>query len=200
MTAPVAPPVDRFWHLTSTAWTAISSLVAAASVIALVVFNWRYLHWTHELSNSASEQAAIARNSLKKLEEQISSELAAQRHAAMAVLREIMSRVTISAEDFRTDLRSEQNPFRLIPDDWNILDAFVSRHLPESSSTVAAASSGLHIVEAELNRLLTVPLNQRGPNSSLSVRYKSLYTNLDNIRKQLNDINAAFAKQNQPKK
>lgn len=199
MTAPLAPP-DRFWHLTSTAWTAISSLVAAASVIALVVFNWRYLHWTHELSNSASEQAAIARNSLKKLEEQISSELAAQRHAAMAVLREIMSRVTISAANFRTDLRSEQNPFRLIPDDWNILDAYVSRHLPESSSTVAAASIGLHNVEAELNRLLTVPLNQRGPNSSLSVRYNSLYTNLDNIRKQLNDINAAFARQNQPKK
>jgi hypothetical protein len=71
MTAPIPPSADHFWHLTSTAWTAISSLVGAASVITLVVFNWRYLNWTHKLSDSAAEQAAIARDSLKKLEEQI---------------------------------------------------------------------------------------------------------------------------------
>lgn len=193
MPAPIPSSADRFLHLTSTAWTAISSFVAAASVIVLVAFNWRYLHWTHKLSDSAAEQAAIARNSLNKLEEQISSDRAAQRHAAMAVLREAMNLVTISAANFRTEYRSEQNPLRLIPDDWNVLVAYVSRHLPDASSSVVAVSAGLHNVEGELNRLLPVPLNAR--TSGLGVRYDGLGTNLDRIRQQLNDINAAFVRE-----
>jgi hypothetical protein len=185
---------DHFLHLTATAWTAISSIVGALSVIALIAFNWRYLHWTHKLSDSAREQAAIAKDSLKRLEEQISSNLAAERHTAIAVLREAQNLVVISAGNFRTEVRSEQNPIHLIPDDWNVLVRYVSHHLPDASSAVSAASIGLHNVEAEFNRLTIVPLPQRGPNSSLRVRFDGLATNLDNIRKLLNDINDAFMK------
>jgi hypothetical protein len=188
------PIPDTFLHLTSTAWTAIGSIVGAVSVIALVVFNWRYLHWTHKLSDLAAEQATIARNSLQKLEEQINADLALQRHAAVAVLREAMTGVMFWAAHYRTEVRSEQNPIQLIPDDWNILVAYISRHLPDSSSSVTRASTGLRNVEGELNRLSTIPMTQRSPNSSLHVRYNGLATNLDNVGKLLNDINADFAK------
>ncbi|HEV2277742.1 MAG TPA: hypothetical protein VGS02_06190 [Acidobacteriaceae bacterium] len=194
MIDPVAAPVDRFWHLTSTAWSAVSSLVAAVSVIALVAFNWRYLHWTRKLSDSAAEQASIARESLRKLEEQISSDLLMQHHAALAVLREVANRVVFWAAHFRTEVRSEQDPIRLIPDDWNVLVRYVSRHFPDSASKITATSSGLHNVEVELNRLVRVSENQRGPNSSLKVRYDSLATNLDSMRKLLNEIDAAVTK------
>lgn len=109
-----------------------------------------------------------------------------------------MNRVTISAADFRVEYRSEQNPLQIIPDDWNTLVAYVSRRLPNASSSISAASILLHNVEGELNRLLTVPTNQRGPNSSLNVRYNDLAVNLDNLRKMLNEINAAFFKEEIP--
>jgi hypothetical protein len=183
---------DRFLHLSATAWNAISSMVGAMSVLALIVFNWRYLHWTHKLSDSAVEQATIARESLKKLEEQINSDLTKQRHAALAILQEAQNCVLYWTSSFRTEVRSEQQPIHLRPDNWNLLVTYVSHHLAASSSTVTAASQGLHNVEVELNRLVTVPMSSRGPNSSLQVRFNSLQTNLDNIRKQLNEINAAF--------
>jgi hypothetical protein len=160
-----------------------------------VVFNWRFIRFAREQADASIEQARIAKESLEKLSEQINSNRSAQRHAAMAVLREVMNRIGVSAVNFRTDLRSEQNPFRLIPDDWNILVAYVSRHLPQSSPSVSAVSIGLHNVEGELNRLTIIPLDQRRPNSSLQVRYNGLATNLDNVRKLINDINAALVKE-----
>lgn len=193
MIDPAPLPNDRFWHLTSTAWTAIGSFVSAVSVFVLVAFNWRYLYWTHKLSDSATEQAAIARDSLKKLEEQIGSDLAMQRHAAIAVLRDVQSRVTFWIAHFRTEFRLGENSIQLIPDDWNLLFAFISRHLPASASNIAALSTGLRNVEGELNRLSTVSLANRGPNTSLHVRYDSLGKNLDNMLKRLKDIDDAFA-------
>ena len=187
----LAPP-DKFLGLTSTAWAAIASLIAAISTIALLIFNWRYLNWTHKLSDSAAEQSAVARNSLQKLEEQINSELAMQRHAAMAVLREAINRLQFWAAHFRTESRSEADPIQLIPDDWNNLVAYVSRRLPDSASLATKASQGLRNVEGTLNRLVRVPSSQRGPNSSLGQGFNSLGTNLDNMQKLLNDLNIAL--------
>jgi hypothetical protein len=90
-------------------------------------------------------------------------------------------------------VRSEQMPqIHLRPDNWNVLVTYASHHLPDSSHNVHAASQGLHNVEVELNRLLTVPLQNRGPNSSLQIRFNGLQTNLDNMRNTLNGINSAF--------
>jgi hypothetical protein len=186
-------PPDRFLHLTATAWTAISSFVSAASVIALIAFNWRYLRWTHKLSDSSMEQVAVAKESLKRLEEQVGADLLSQRHAAIEVLRETLNRVAFWTSNFRTDVRSEQMPqIHLRPDNWNLLVTYASRHLPDSSHNVHAASQGLHNVEVELNRLLIVPLQNRGLNSSLQIRFNGLQTNMDNMRNTLTGINSAF--------
>jgi hypothetical protein len=190
----VSTPPDRFLGWTGTAWTAISSCISAISVIALVVFNWRYLHWTRKMSEAAATQAATAQTNLQKLEQQINANLDAERHAALAVLRQAQNRVSVSAVNFRHEYRSEQNPFKLIPDDRNVLVAYVSRHLPDASACVTSASIAFHNCEGELNRLMMIPTTQRGPNSSLQVRYNSLATNLDNLRKTINDINDAFMK------
>lgn len=190
----LAPP-DKFLGLTSTAWAAISSFLAAITTGALLIFNWRYLHWTHKLSDSAAEQSAIARASLTKLEEQINSDLAMQRHAAIAVVREAMNRVQFWAVHFRTETRSEVDAIQLMPDDWNNLVAYVSRRIPESASLAAKASQGLHNVEGTLNRLVRTSHDQRGPNSSLGAGFDSLATNLDNIGKLLRDLNAAIEKE-----
>jgi hypothetical protein len=188
------PAPDLFLGFSGAAWTAIGSIVSAASVITLVIFNWRYLHWAHKMSDSAADQATIAKDSLEALKQQISSDLALQRHTAIAVSREVTNQVIFWAAHFRTEVRVDQNPIQLIPDDWNILVAYVSRHLPDSFPSVTAASTGLRNVEGELNRLTTVPLHQRNPNSSLQVRYNGLGTNLENVRKLLNTINDALAK------
>jgi hypothetical protein len=191
----VLAPVDKFWGLSSTAWAAITSFIAAMTTIVLLVFNWRYLHWTHKLSDSAAEQSAIARASLAKLEERMHSELAMQRHAAMAVLREAMNRLHFWAVHFRTEVRSELEPLQLVPDDWNNLVAYISRRLPDSASLAAKASQGLRIVEGTLNRLVLVPGNQRGANSSMGAGFDSLATNLDDMRKLLDEINAVLTKE-----
>jgi hypothetical protein len=189
----LAPP-DKFLGLTSTAWAAISSFLAAITTVALLIFNWRYVHWTHKLSDSAAEQSVVARASLKKLEEQIHSDLATQRHAAIAVLREAVNHVQFWAAHFRTETRSETDAIQLIPDDWNNLVAYVSRRLPDSASLAAKASQGLRNVEGTLNRLVRTPYNQRGPNGSLGAGFDSLGTNMDNVRKLLDEISVVLAK------
>lgn len=191
----VLSPVDKFWGLSSTAWAAISSLIAAIATMVLLIFNWRYLHWTHRLSDSAAEQSAIARNSLERLEEQINSELAVQRHAAIAVLRDTMNRVQFWAAHFQTEFRSQAEPIQLLPDDWNNLVAYVSRRLPDSAQLAANASQGLRNVEGTLNRLVLVPVGQRGMNSSAGAAFHSLATNLGNMRKLLFDLNTVLGKE-----
>ena|ERR1700683_565601 len=159
---------DTFWRLTGTGWTAIRSIISAASVIALVIFNWRFIHFTRAQAEASIEQATIARDTLKALKEQISSDLALQRYTAIAVLREVMNQVMFRTLNFRTEVRSEQSPIQLVPDEWNTVVAYILRHLPDSSANATAASMGLHNVEVELNRLTKVPLNQRGQISALS--------------------------------
>ena len=190
MTDPV--PVERFWRLTSTAWTAIGSIVSALSVIALVAFNWRYLHWAHKQSDASVQQAAIARDTLKQLQSQIVSNVEEQRHQAHAVLRDAIHRAHVTFINFHTDVRSEQSPIQLIPDDWNLLVAYVTRHLPHASKAVAQATQALHIIQGNLNKILVVPANQRGPNSSWGAAFTSAATNLAELRKLLDEINKAF--------
>lgn len=190
---------DTFWGLTGTGWAAIGSIVSAASVVALVILNWRFVYLAREQAEASIEQATMARNTLETLKEQISSDLALQRHTAIAVLREVMSQVMFWGAHFRTEVRSEQNPIQLVPDDWNTLVAYVSRYFPDSSSDITAASMGLRNVEVELNRLTTVPLHQRAPNISLQVRQNGLGTNLGNVGKLLKEISDALTKQVIPK-
>jgi len=112
----------------------------------------------------------------------------------MTVLREAINNVHFWAVHFRTETSSESDPIQLIPEDWNSLVSYVSRQLPDSAPLAAKASQGLRNVEGTLNRLVRTPYNQRGPNSSLGAGFDSLATNLDNVRKLLDETNAVLSK------
>lgn len=64
----VAPEV--FWNLTSTAWTAVGSIVGAASIIGLVVFNILTLKAAFRGTRAAEAQARVAQDSLSLLQDQ----------------------------------------------------------------------------------------------------------------------------------
>jgi len=63
----------------------MGSIVGAVSVIALVIFNARYLYLTRKMSESAAMQTATAQATLAKLENQIAANLEIERHAALTV-------------------------------------------------------------------------------------------------------------------
>jgi hypothetical protein len=60
-------------------------------------------------------------------------------------------------------------------------------------SKFSGAATGLRNVQSELTSIAAIPSNQRGgPNSSLQIRLDGLGTNLENMRKLLNEINDAL--------
>jgi len=189
----VSTPPDKFLGLTSTVWAAISSLIAGLATVALLIYNWRYIHWTRKLSETATTQASIAQKSLERLEEQIISEVIRERHSAMAIQREAMNRVMYWSTNIRWTAYTKPDSIKLIPEDWNELVSYFSRHIPDSSALVTSTSQGLHNVEGALNSASLLPMASRGPaNKDAEVRFKSLETNLDDMRKRLTDINAAL--------
>src|ERR1035438_1501549 len=119
MLDPTPIPPDKFWNLTGTAWTAISSLVAAASVLVLIAFNWRFLRSAHEQGNAAREQAEIAKTSLETLQKQILEEQQLQRHAALAVIQNISTQIEFWRGHSKMEFRSTENRVCLLPEDWN---------------------------------------------------------------------------------
>jgi hypothetical protein len=161
-------------------------------VIVLVIFNWRFIHFAREQADASIEQARTAKESLDKLKEQIDSEVAMRSHAAIAVIREAIRNVEfwIGGARYRTEFRSE--PVQLIPDDWNLLTAYVSRHLPRLSLELNSASTGLRNIESSLSTAIAIPINQRRPPSSVQVHFDSLSTNLDIMRKSLIEISNAL--------
>ncbi len=65
---------STFVHLTSTAWTAVASIISAVSLVALTVFNVLYLKAARTQATAASDQAAAANKALT--EAQASNKLA----------------------------------------------------------------------------------------------------------------------------
>jgi len=192
----VSVPAEKFAGLTSTAWAAISSLIAVASTLALLFFNWRYIHWTHKISDSAVEQAEVARKSLQRLEEQIKSEVVAQRHAAIALHAEALQNVIYWSSHFRSEERKEPSSVRLVPDDWNQLVSFVSRHVDGGSAVVFGATQGLRNVESALSSAVLIPLHLRGGRDH-ATQFKSLESNLDDMIKRLNNIAEVLHRQSE---
>jgi len=190
---------DTFWHFSATGWTAIGSLATALSVIVLVAFNWRFIRLARKQADASIDQARIAKESLDKLNEQINSDLAIQRHTAGAVLSDVINQIMYWSVHFRSELRAEQNLIHLIPDNWNVLVVYISHHIPDLTAKINAATIGLRNVEGEVNRLTLIPEQHRRPNSSLRVRYDGLATNLDMVGKLIKDINEAFVRKVIPK-
>jgi len=169
----------------------MGSIVGAVSVIALVIFNARYLYLTRKMSESAAMQAATAQATLAKLENQIAANLEIERHAALTVLNQTRNHVAVSTPNFRSQTRLASDKLRLMPDDWNVLAAYVSRHLPDTSTHVTVASLLLHTCEDAFNRLTLIPTPDRS-NRNHQVEFDELGIHLDNLRKAINEINSAF--------
>jgi hypothetical protein len=186
---------DKFWNLTGTAWTAISSLVAAASVLVLIVFNWRFLRSAHEQGEAAKEQAAIARMSLETLRKQIIEEHEFQRHAALVVLREISTQIEFWSGHSKMETRSEANRVYLFPDDWNVLASYVSRHIPGLVGKTRVASWDLREAENHLNNILQTPLGTRSGNSSVQILLDSLAQRLSQAKATFDLIEKELASQ-----
>lgn len=62
---------DIFFHFTATGWTAIGSIVGAASIIALSVFNVLTLRAAFRATRAAESQANVAQTSLELLRNQL---------------------------------------------------------------------------------------------------------------------------------
>jgi len=62
---------DVFFHLTATGWTAIGSIVGAASIIALSVFNVLTVQAVLRATKAAESQAGTAQTSLELLRNQL---------------------------------------------------------------------------------------------------------------------------------
>ena len=62
---------DVFFHLTATGWTAIGSIVGAASIIALSVFNVLTVQAALRATKAAESQAGTAQTSLELLRNQL---------------------------------------------------------------------------------------------------------------------------------
>jgi hypothetical protein len=66
-----APPPDVFWHFTATGWTAIGSIVGAASIIVLSVLNLFNLNAAFRATRAAESQSRAAQTSLGLLRDQL---------------------------------------------------------------------------------------------------------------------------------
>jgi hypothetical protein len=190
---PIHP--DTFWKLTGTAWTAISSLIAAFSVIALIVFNWRFLRSAHEQGEAAKVQAGIASLSLQALQGQILEEQQIQRHAALAVIQHILTQIDFWRDHSKIEIRFTENRVYLLPDDWNVLVSYVSRHISDSVGKTKGVSSDLREAENHLNHILQTPFNQRSPNSSFQVIMQDFLKRLDQVKAKLEILERDLASQ-----
>ena len=70
----VSSAPDKFWGLTSTAWTAFASLIAVTTTLVLLIFNWRYLRLVHQQSDAAMKQVELTTESLDRSTESRSTE------------------------------------------------------------------------------------------------------------------------------
>jgi hypothetical protein len=184
---------DIFWGLTATGWTAIGSAISAASVIALVIFNWRFIHFAREQADASVEQAKFARESLKNLQKQIAEEEQRDRHVAIAILGGVLDDLQLWNRRSGTEYRSDNERITLLPDDWGIVLSFLSRRVPELAHDAYAAGRELREAEIELNNWVKIELSRRGGNSSLGVVLQNMLKRLnqafESIDKLLNRLN-----------
>jgi hypothetical protein len=167
--------------LTSTAWAAISSLVAVTTTLVLVIFNWRYLRFVHQQSNAAMKQVELTtqsleltRESLSALKKQIADETERERHATLAILGDALDGLVLWANRARVEQRDPNSRIAIIPENWNIVTAFLSHHAPELASKAYQAGREIRDAEIDLNRYVQTDGGSRSGNSSLAQLFQNL--------------------------
>jgi hypothetical protein len=195
MIDPTPIPPDTFWKLTGTAWTAISSLVAAASVIVLIVFNWRFLRSAHEQGEAAKVQAGIASLSLKALQSQILNDRELERHAALVVLQETSTQIEFWHGRMQLKTRMKCDQVYLLPDSWNVLVSYVTRRVPLLEGKMRAAALELKKTESLLNDILQSGTWSSNSNSSLHAVTDTLIQRLAQGKATFDSLEKEFKSQ-----
>ena len=97
---------DQFLNLTAAGWTAIGSFVSTASVMVLVIFNWKYVRLADAQCKATTRQADLAEASLKALQAKILEDQKLEHHAALTILRATSFQVV----SWRAQAKSEVRP------------------------------------------------------------------------------------------
>lgn len=191
----VFTPPDKFLHLTSTAWAAIASFVAAGTTLALVIFNVIYLRLVHKQSDAASTQVeltrdslAVATGSLNALKKQMTDQEERERHTVIALLGQVVDELAMWTRRAGSEFRSPDSRIALIPESWELVISYLSRRAPELALRAYQAARDLRELQLDLNRYVQIETGRRGGNSSIQQIYESLQKKFENCFVQFNAL------------
>ena len=184
----VSTPPDKFWGVTSTAWAAISSLIAAATTFGLLVFNWRYLRFVHQQSEAAMKQVELTRDSLDALKKQMADQEERERHTAIAILGETLEQLVLWGDRSRMEHRTPDSRIDILPENWGTVISFLSRRAPELALKAYQAGRQLRQAEVDLNRFVQSDTGSRGSNSSLTQLYDNMHSKLQQGSETVNTL------------
>lgn len=177
----LSTPPDRFLHLTSTAWTAIASIVAAITTLVLLIFNWRYLRLVHEQSDTAKKQIeltrdslALATESLDALKKQRADEEERERHTAIAIIGEALNDLVLWNGRSRMEKRTTDSRINLLPENWGLAIAYLSRRAMPLAHKAHQAGRDLRNIEVDLNRFVQSDPGSRGNTPALVQLYDDM--------------------------
>jgi hypothetical protein len=185
-TSPPSP--ETFLHFTSTAWTAIGSIVSAASLLVLAGFNSLYLRRAHEQSVAARKQADVAQRTLDALQKQMLQAKLTELANAKAIISRCAVELILLCQRLKTENRVNEERMTIVPDDWNAAVVYVSRELPGLQGKIMNAGSRMKAMEGDINQILKTPFNQRGANSSTGQQIQAISVSLNNLSAELNSI------------
>jgi hypothetical protein len=185
----VLAPTDQFLGLTSTAWTAIGSIVSAGSVIAFLIFNSRFLHFAREQADASIDQAKFAKASLETLQSQILTQQKTEHLAAYAVL----ARCAVELVQWRDRLTIEtriggDENVKLIPEDWNSAVTYVSREFPDLHAKMLNIGSRILKLQSQVNGFVRTNQMARSRESSLAQMIQQAKTELDKLSFEINQV------------
>jgi hypothetical protein len=191
----ISTPLDKFWGFTSTAWAAISSLIAAATTFGLLVFNWRYLRFVHQQSDAAmkqvelmSESLALTTSSLEALKKQMADQEERERHTAIAVFGETLDELVLWGSRSRMEHRTPDSRIEILPENWGVAISFLSRRAPALALKAYQAGRDLREAEVDLNRYVQTETRDRGGTSSLEQLYGHIQNKMNQGFEMVNTL------------
>jgi hypothetical protein len=174
---------ETFWGLTGTGWTAIGSIVGAISILVLSILNGFALSAARRSAEAASQQAQIAKDSLKELQRQFMLQQLSEKEMALASLMDIAR----NAENWKYKIKilpetPNDDTLKLMPDNWGKIMAFIVSQVPDANSHMLRLGSAISDAELLLNQMMHTPLRNRvASNSSISVLAEKTQTVLDQL-------------------
>ena len=150
---------DKFFFFTATGWTAIGSIVGAASILILSVLNFLNLRAANNAADAAREQAKAAKDSLAELQQKSLEDHLLRRETAIAVAREISR----NARNWKSSLSKIDpgNDIALLPKNWSLLNSYAALFQPQITADIANFEGHVADVEHQLVTYLSRPHSSR---------------------------------------